>query len=76
MKDIIKPNKPNASVKANPRIAKTNNCCLWSGHRAVANNKPLKITPAPTPGPLKAVTAILEAISLVLLADIYRFLLW
>jgi len=52
-KAIIKENNPVASAKANPKIAKLNNCPLIWGFLAVEAINDEKIKPIPAPAPIK-----------------------
>ena len=49
---IINENNPVASAKANPKIAKLNNCPLICGFLAVDAIKEEKIKPIPAPAPI------------------------
>lgn len=49
---IINENNPVASAKANPKIAKLNNCPLIWGFLAVEAIKEEKIKPIPAPAPI------------------------
>lgn len=49
---IINANRPVASAKANPRIAKLNNCPLICGFLAVEAINEEKIKPIPAPAPI------------------------
>jgi hypothetical protein len=51
-KEIISENKPVASAKANPKIAKVNNWFRTCGFRAVDAIKEEKINPIPIPAPI------------------------
>ena len=52
-KAIIKENKPVASARAKPKIAKLNNCPLICGFLAVEAISAEKIKPIPAPAPIK-----------------------
>lgn len=64
MKLIINENKPIASVKAKPNIAKENKSDLRDGFLDVAETKLPNIIPAPIAAPVNPIVAIAPAINL------------